>query len=95
MTSGCFQKQSALKGRRFQDSEATQKHVTTATGESYSITVPEMLPTVAALLRHVHRCSNVTPLKCQQMAEEVTLSITTVHAQGRTGEFKSEDIYRS
>jgi hypothetical protein len=47
MTSGCFQKQYALKGKGFQDSEDIKKSDGT---ESYSTTgVPKMFPTVATL----------------------------------------------
>jgi hypothetical protein len=49
MTSGCFQTKSDLKGRRFQAIEDNQKKYYST--ESYFTTgVPDMFPTVTALL---------------------------------------------
>jgi hypothetical protein len=49
---------STLKGQRFQDIEDIPKKKCDDSTDSYSITgVPEMFPTVAALLGKVHSCS--------------------------------------
>jgi hypothetical protein len=50
VTSACFQKKSALKGRRFQDIEDIQKKCDDGTEGGSTTGVPEMFPTVAASL---------------------------------------------